>query len=210
VKPSVLTRWREAAPAGTLGLVAPFVLTHRKAPHAARLWAHDATSGDFRPSAPGAEALAALRGAVETVGAGCAVFRSPESFSASAANRDQLRAFFGEVATVEAVGASRVWIPGGLWDVRTAVTLAEELGVTCAFDPLVREPGAPLEIYFDLEASSLYLRIENAGRSGTVRNEALEDLAALLEHYENIPRTVAFASPQRWNDARNLKKLLDG
>jgi hypothetical protein len=36
----------------------------------------------------------------------------------------------------------------------------------------------------------------------------MEDLAMLIEHYEDLPLTIAFASPDRWNDARNLKKLV--
>lgn len=133
------------------------------------------------------------------------VFRSPESFSPSAGNRDALRKFFTEIATFE---QERVWIPGGLWNVPTAVKLAGELGVTVAIDPLVREPGNPLESLFELEVSALYLRIEG-GRSGPIRSDAMEDLAALVEAYEDLPITVAFASPERWADARNLKKLFE-
>jgi hypothetical protein len=102
-----------------------------------------------------------------------------------------------------------VWVPGGLWDVRTAAKLAAELDVVVSFDPLVRAPDEPPEIHYDLDVSALYLRVEGAGRSGPIRNEKLEDLAALLEHYEDLQLTVAFASPERWQDARNLKKLLD-
>jgi hypothetical protein len=62
----------------------------------------------------------------------------------------------------------------------------------------------------DLEASSLYVRIESTGRAGMIRNERLEDLAALVESYEHLPITVAFNSPERWQDARNFVKLLNG
>lgn len=140
----------------------------------------------------------------------CVVFRSPENFSPSAANRDQLKAFFAELATPEAIGTQRVWVPGGLWEARTAVKLANELGVTCAIDPLVHEPGEPVDPYEDLEAESLYLRLEGAGRAGMIRNERLEDLAALVESYEDRELTIAFASPERWQDARNFVKLLNG
>jgi uncharacterized protein YecE (DUF72 family) len=208
VKPNVLGKWAQLAPAGALGLVAPFPLTHRKPPSAARLWEHDASSGDFRTGDPARSALSAFAEALGTVRAGCAVFRSPATFSPSAANRDLLRAFFGELATAEAVGAERVWVPGGLWDARAAVKLATELGVTCAIDPLVREPGEPPEVHYDLEASALYLRVEGVGRAGPIRTEKLEDLAALVEHYEDLSLTIAFASPERWHDAKNLRKLL--
>ncbi len=136
------------------------------------------------------------------------VFRSPDAFSASAANRDQLKRFFAELATPETLGTNRVWAPGGLWDIRTAAKVATELGVTLAFDPLVRDPSQPPEIYDDLEVTSLYFRIDNAGRAGMIRNERLEDLVVLLEHYEAIPLTIALASSERWQDARNFKKLL--
>jgi len=31
-----------------------------------------------------------------------------------------------------------------------------------------------------------------------------------MEDYEDLSATVAFASPERWNDARNLLKILRG
>ena len=212
LKPSALARWAEVAPRGAIGLVAPSVMTHRKAPAAAKPWARDQASGDFRVGGPAREVLAPLRAAVDALGARCVVFRSSDDLSPSTANRAQLQQFFHELATAEAIGCERVWIPGGLWEPVAAVKLAGELGVTCAIDPLVREPGTPPEIYEDLEASALYLRVENAGRSGPLRTDRLEELAALIEHHsdQQLPLVVAFASPERWQDARKLKKLLDG
>ncbi|HEX3651909.1 MAG TPA: DUF72 domain-containing protein [Rhizomicrobium sp.] len=210
LKAAAIARWQELAPAGALGLVAPWVLTHRKPPRPDRLWHHDATVGDFRDSVHGRSALAAFSGAVTALSASLAIFPSPPLFAPSTANRDQLRRFFAEVATREAVGADRVWIPDGLWEPRAAVGFAGEMGVTCAIDPLVRDPNQPAEVYEDLDAPALYFRVSGLGRSGAIRAEALEDLAALLEHYENIELTVAFASPTRWQDARNFKKLLEG
>lgn len=154
--------------------------------------------------------LAPLREAVTAVNARCIVFRSAETFSPSAANRDQLRRFFAELATPDAIGTERVWVPGGLWEPRAAVAFANELEVTCALDPLVRAPGELDDPYEGLESASLYFRIEGAGRAGTIRNERLEDLAALLEGYEDRSVTVVFASPERWADARNFKKVLGG
>lgn len=210
LKPGVLAKWAELAPPGSLGLVAPWVLTHRKAPRAAKLWLHDPTVGDFRDSAPGRAALAQFATALQQTRAGFAVFQSPPVFAASAANRDQLARFFGEIATEEVLGVPRVWIPDGIWDVRTAMTFAKELGVLCAFDPLVRDPGAPPEVHYDYDVTALYLRITGLGRSGPIRSERMDDLVALLEHYEGVPATIAFDSPARWQDARNLKKTLEG
>jgi hypothetical protein len=198
------------APPGSIGLVAPFVLTHRQPPKASRLWAHDATSGDFRDSAPGRAALLQLRDAVETLKPAHVIFRSPPLFAPSAANRAQLQKFFSEVATEPSIGASRVWVPDGLWEPLVAAKFATELGVIAAFDPLVRDPNAPPEIYDDLDNPALYFRIGGLGRSGTIRSERMEDLVMLIEHYKDRPTTIAFESPARWADARNLKKLLSG
>jgi len=139
------------------------------------------------------------------------VFRSPALCGPSVANRDQLKRFFAELATVDAVGgAARVWLPDGLWEPRAAVRFAGEIGVTCALDPLIHDPSTPGELYEDLEASSLYFRVDGLGRAGPIRTEQLEDLAALVEHYQDIDLTIAFSSPARWQDARNFKKLLAG
>ncbi len=210
LKPSALARWVEIAPKGAIGLAAPSVLTHRNPPKTAKGWPADASSGDFRDSPPGRVAIAALREAVDALAARCVVFRSPPLFAPSAANRDQLKRFFDEVATADAIGCERVWLPDGLWEVRTALKVATELGVICALDPLVREPGMPPEIHYDLEADALYFRVEGLGRTGKLSSERLDDLVMLIEHYEdaNVDLTIAFASPERWNDAKNLKKRI--
>ncbi|MDX2088525.1 MAG: DUF72 domain-containing protein [Kofleriaceae bacterium] len=210
LKPSALASWAAIAPKGSLALVAPYVLTHRKPPKAAKLWPSDPTTGDFRDSAPGRVALAQLRAAVDQLGASHVVFKSPPLFAASAANRDTLKKFFGEIATEETVGAPRVWVPDGLWDLRTAIAFAAEIDVICAWDPLVRDPGQPPEVHYDLDVSELYLRIAGLGRTGPLRSERQDDLLMLLESYEDAPATIAFESPERWKDARNLKKSLEG
>lgn len=208
LKAATVTRWKALAAPGTLGLVAPWVLTHRKPPRADRLWDHDATVGDFRDSVPGRSALTKFRAAVTELAASHAIFPSPALFAPSTAHREQLRKFFTEIATEEAVGAARVWIPDGLWEPRAAVGFATEIGVTCAIDPLVYDPAQPSEIYENLGAPALYFRIIGLGRSGPIRSEKLDDLAALVEHYQDTELTVAFGSPARWQDARNFKKLL--
>jgi hypothetical protein len=210
LKPGSLAKWKDFAPAGSIGLVAPFVLTHRTAPKSAKPWDHDASTGDFRDSALGRAALAQLAEGVKTLSASFAIFKSPPLFAPSQVNRERLAKFFGEVATAEAVGTKRVWVPDGLWETRSAVKLASELGVLCAFDPLVRAPEDPPEIYYELAIDELYLRITGLGRSGPIRTEKQEDLIALLMEYAGRPTTICFESPQRWADARNLKKLLEG
>ncbi len=209
VKPAIIAKWKASIPAKSIGLVAPWVLTDRVAPKAPRVWDHDATVAEFRDSEPARAALAAYKSALTELDAACAVFRSPSLFAASAANRATLTKFFSEIATVETLGVPVVWIPDGLWDFRTAITFASELKIQCAFDPMVREPGQPPEIYYDLEVDALYFRISGLGRAGAIRSEHQEDLAMLIESYGSLPVTVAFDSPQRWQDARNFRKLLN-
>src|SRR3569623_847191 len=79
----------------------------------------------------------------------------------------------------------------------------------CAVDPMVREPGEPAEGHYDLDADSLYLRIESAGRSGAMRPEKLDELADLVASYEDRELTVVFASSDRWSAARNFDQLND-
>src|SRR5688572_17132274 len=67
LKPGSLAKWKGFAPAQAIGLVAPFVLTHRQAPSGAKLWDHDATTGDFRDSPLARAALDQLRDAVKVV-----------------------------------------------------------------------------------------------------------------------------------------------
>lgn len=208
-KPSAITKWAETAPAGSLGLVAPFVLTHRTPPATqGPQWPFDASTGEFRDSPLSRSAVGPLASAANQVAARAVVFKSPALFSPSAANRAALQAFFHDVVPAETFGCERVWLPGGLWEVQAAVKFAAELGVTLAFDPTVRAPQEPPEIYYDLDVSSLYFRVENAGRAGAMRQESMEELAVLIEHYAGTPITVAFASSERWTDARNLTKLL--
>ena len=215
LNPGSLGKWKPRqdgafAPAGSIGLVAPWVTTHRQPPKAAKLWDHDATVGDFRDSALSRAALATFRDAAKSIDASFAIFKSPPLFAPSQANRERLAKFFGEIATEETVGAKRVWVPDGLWETRAAVKLATELGVLCAFDPLVLAPEDPPEIHYGLDVSELYLRITGLGRTGPIRSEKQEDLIALLVEYAGVPATIVFESPSRWADARNLKKLLEG
>lgn len=208
VKPSVIAKWKAIVPPQSIGLVAPWVLTDKTPPKAPRVWDHDATVSGFRDSGPARAALTAYQSALVELEAACAVFRSPTLFAPSAANRELLTRFFAEVVPPESLDVPVVWIPDGLWEPLAAIAFAAELGITCAFDPNVREPGQPPEIYYDLEVESLYFRISGLGRVGAIRSERQEDLAMLIESYGSLPVTVAFDSPQRWQDARNFKKLV--
>ncbi|MEZ4367836.1 MAG: DUF72 domain-containing protein [Kofleriaceae bacterium] len=208
VKPGTLARWASSAPAGSLGLVAPWVTTHREAPTRVQAsWTADAGSGEFRDSPAVRVAVDALAQAATTVAAPVVMFQSPPMLSPSASNRDRLRAFFAEVAPAERFGgARRVWVPSGLWTPLTAVTFAGELGVVCTVDPLLDDPDLPLERMVALPAESLYLRPLGMGRAGALSADRLDTLAEIADAYADV--IVAFATAQRFRDATSFAKLM--
>ena len=206
-KASVVNRWKTEAPANSLAIAAPWVVSHRKAPLGAKGWASDATSGEFRDSPAVRTALAELSQICGQLSPWAVVFTSPALFSPSTFNREKLRQFFAEVAPAELfAGAKRVWVPDGLWEPLSAVRFASELGVTCAIDPLVQIPGMPPDLHLHYETSDLYFRILAIGRNRGLREDdfiSLEELSAIYEDADFI-----FATMERWKDAKNSLQRL--
>jgi uncharacterized protein YecE (DUF72 family) len=204
VKTATMSRWKAAAPPRSLGLVAPWPITHRKPPVGPRGWSSDAYSGEFRDGAAARESVAALAAAAHRLEVAAVVFQSPPDLSTSAATRDNLKKFFTEIAPAETFsGAERVWIPGGLWEPEAALVLAAELGVIASIDPFVTDPERVLP---PLPAST-YLRPSGLGRSGALSADRLDELRELLVGVETA--IVAFATGERLKDAVNFAKLLE-
>lgn len=183
VKPSVLARWRAAAPGpGAFALVAPPIVANPL----------DVERG-----------IDALVAAASTLEASVVVFRTPPSFSPSAANRDLLRRFFTEIAAD--LGGERVWHPDGLWDTRTAAKLATELGVTLAVDPLVRDQTRePPEFYATLEVPKLYMRVSGIGRGARkLASSQLEEIELVASVYERT--WIVFATTDALGDATRFR-----
>ena len=210
VKASTLTKWATTAPERSLGLMAPSVLTDRNgASKIQGAWTVDAGSGDFRDSPAARAALEQFAAAAITVKAAAVIFSSPEMMSPSASNREQIKKFFTELAPAEKFGgASRVWIPSGLWTPLTAATFAADLGLVCAVDPLIQDPDMPIEAYAALPGDSVYYRPTGLGRSGPLSADRLDELVTLMGVRENA--TVAFATSERFRDATNLVKTILG
>lgn len=175
-RPSVLAKWRAAAPGpGAFALVAP----------------------------PIGSDLATFHEAAKVLDAGVLLFHTPPSFTPSAANRDRLRRFFTE--EVPPGDAVRVWHPEGLWDLRTAVKLASELGVAFGCDPLIRDQTRdPPELYATLGIPDVYFRVTGLGRgTRTLPSSQLEEIAMILEFYERA--WVVFATVDSIADATRFK-----
>jgi uncharacterized protein YecE (DUF72 family) len=205
VKTATMSRWRAAAPPRSLGLVAPWPITHRKPPAGPRGWTSDAWSGDFRDGPAAREALAALAASAIRLEAAAVIFQSPADLSTSAATREHLTQFFTELAPASAFGgATRVWIPGGLWEPAAALAMAEKLEVVCAVDPFVTDPEHPLPPL----PSATYLRPTGLGRTGVLSADRLDELSQLIAGADSA--MVAFATGERLKDALNLAKLVGG
>jgi uncharacterized protein YecE (DUF72 family) len=204
-----LTKWAEACPAGTVGLLAPWVITHAESPlRSSTGWQQAKAGGEFRDSGATRSALKTLAEAADVARARAVIFQSPPALSASAHNRDVLRRFFTELAPASMFeGRQRVWVPSGLWDTLTAVTFAGELGVVCAIDPLIDDPDLPIERMADLPAESIYMRPVGMGRAGTFSADRLDQLSMLIDCFADV--TVAFATSERFKDAQNLTRLRD-
>jgi uncharacterized protein YecE (DUF72 family) len=212
VKAATWKKWC-TSPAGALGLVAPLVITHSSGKggptHAFTVPREPTAWGDLRDTPTVREHVDLLARAAAEAKASAVVFHTPPSFSPSQSNRDTIRRFFRETAPAEKLGAAvRVWRPDGLWEPRTAVALAAELGIVCALDPLILDPGGtPPEFYDDLPGDSVYFRVSGLGRpSRKLPEHEVERLIELIARFERA--WVVFATAERFRDARGLLQMI--
>lgn len=205
MKPATLVKWKATVPPRSIGLHAPWVITHRKNPSGNTERKADAGSGEFRDSPVVQEALNELASSAEAIDAWSVIFPSPPLFSPSQANRDRLRTFFNEIATAERfAGRTRVWLPDALWEPVAAVRFASELGVLCAVDPLVKDLAYRPGVFSELDTDHAYLRVLGLGRTGPLRQDNQDELAGIAGSYKSA--TVIFATAERWKDAKNFKR----
>jgi uncharacterized protein YecE (DUF72 family) len=138
------------------------------------------------------------------------VYKTPASFSPSAANQDRMRRYFNEIASTEAFGSTlRVWEPDGLWEPEGIAKIAEELGLRVAIDPLAQDP---LEEYQSFVAEQMargkaYLRIHGLGISRRRFDPyQLEMLAEMLQEVDQA--WVVFAHPGKYPDALAMARAV--
>jgi uncharacterized protein YecE (DUF72 family) len=212
VKPATWKKWCTSPP-GALGLVAPVVITHPSGksapPHTFTVPREPHAWGELRDTPAVREHVDLLARVAAEAKASAVVFHTPASFSPSQTNRDAVRRFFNETAPAEKLGAAvRVWRPDGLWEPPTAVALAAELGIVCALDPLILDPGGtPAEFYDDLPGDAVYFRVSGMGRpSRKLPEHELERLVELIARFERA--WVVFATAERFRDARGLLQLI--
>jgi hypothetical protein len=164
-------------------------------------------AGELRDAPATRAALAELGKLCAELSPWAVVFHSPPLFSPSTGNRERLRQFFAEVAPAELFGgAQRVWVPDGLWESLAAVRFATELGITCAIDPLVQIPGAPLDLHLHYEVEQIYFRINAIGRTRGLREDDLISVEELSMVYPEA--AFILATMERWKDAKNVLQRL--
>lgn len=203
-KSAAQTKWM-AVPQSVV-LQAPWVLTHRTAPKNSR-WTADDGSGEFRDS-PAARAAAADIGKLAQASSAFAVvFVSPALWAPSAHNRELLRRFFAEVAPESLFGnVRRVWVPGGLWDPMSAVSLGEQCEVGTAVDPLALDHQRVSETFSALPTAHAVFRPTGAVRA--LSRDRLEEIALHAGAYAQC--TITFATGERLRDASSYARQFGG
>lgn len=137
------------------------------------------------------------------------VFRSGDLFSPSASNRDYIKSFFKNIADSKVLASQPVWIPGGLWDLETAMKLVEELDVVLAFDPLANDAlGENIDVHARLLVGKpAYLRIGQLGHTRSrFEPQQLEELAERLQFVDKA--WVIFHHKGKFSDSVSFQKLL--
>jgi uncharacterized protein YecE (DUF72 family) len=186
--PKAMRRWRREAPdSAGFALVAPASI--------------------FEPRELGERALTRLRDAVAALSPEVLVLQPSLEHSPSQSNRDRLRDLAGADLAPE---AELVFAPTGLWDPEICATLADELDLAVAIDPLasdVQDRLRPLWMR-ELTRGVAYLRLERLA-SARRRFDDYE-LDALVEMVEGLDRGwVIFGHEERLRDSRRLRQRLE-
>lgn len=212
---SVLRRWHAtAADTGSErgtdaghGLVALSAITD---PNAAADASAAGSTGHFRDTAAVRQATEVVATAARELSAEVVLFRTPASFTPSTTNRQAMQRYFSETAPAGKFGDAVVaWEPQGLWELEDAVSVAEELGLVCACDPLALDPTRPEWTPADaLPRGAAYFRVTGLGRPRRALDETtLESLLLQAEEFDRC--WLVFATLDKNADARNCQRLLD-
>ena len=187
--PKAVRAWRSKSPADArFSLLASAELTGAKS---------------FPTDETGLELTQVLADACETLAAEALVFRTPPAFSPSASNRTRMEKYFGEVATSERFGSTRmVWEPSGLWEPKAISAVAESLNLLVAIDPLAKDPLDEQAAFVaeQMARGPAYLRIHGMGISR--RRFEPYQLEMLVEMLEALEKSwVIFAHQGKYPDA---------
>jgi uncharacterized protein YecE (DUF72 family) len=177
-----IRRWRREAPKGfKFALLAP----------------REIGQEGFRDGKVTESALKSLSEVGKELLATTAVFVAPPEFTGSRGNRAALKDFLqGVRKKFERV----VWEPPIAWDADDADTLATEVGVVAARDPLAHGTSSVPVAYYRLPGP--------AGHKSRYEDPAIEKLAELARVAKNKDATYVFTNVDMFADAKRFKKAI--
>ncbi|MEZ4380239.1 MAG: hypothetical protein R3A79_02750 [Nannocystaceae bacterium] len=128
------------------------------------------------------------------------VLRTPASFTPSSLYRQRLREFAAE-RVVE--GFELVWEAEGLWEPKTTLPVARELGLTTII-PAVDGTGRP----FKGSLERRWLRVDGAGATTRMRPALAEALLLAIDERDE-PATILFGGPRGYANLRAFAKTVE-
>jgi uncharacterized protein YecE (DUF72 family) len=175
-------------------LVAWQVITHPRRDHDRGTRSdipEHAAVGHFERSRWTDEAWDRMDALARAVRAPAIVFRTPASFTPTAAHTQRLENF---VAHADRPGLELAWEWTGTWRPEQALGVCERLGLLPVIDPIANDVP---------DAEVVYLRVTR--KRGSTSETALARLADRVRGRDGF---LVFDGPASWEDARRLVKML--
>lgn len=203
---STAQRWRSEAPDSFRFTVKAWqLITHEASSPTYRRLSEDLTDaekkrvGSFRTNEVTLRGWRTTRKIAEALDADGVLFQTPKSFEAEATNRERLRRFVSEI---DSAGLDLYFEPRGeSWTDEVLVPLLEELDLTHAVDPFIRDPLGTGPGYFRLHGRPAY------AYSYAYTDEDLDELLEYLP--EDRPAFVFFNNAAMTEDARRTIERLE-
>ena len=201
---ATLEKWRAEAPPGfTFVLKAWQVITHSAtSPTYRRLKSHIAESdksgcGSFHDSSIVQEAWDKTFDCAVALRASGILFQCPASFTPSAENQRNIRAFFSRIKRPQ--GTRLFWEPRGEWDPALIRSLCNDCDLGHVVDPFVNESVTPSEIYFRLHGKT--------GWRYTYSQTELKEIVKRITTYRKAK--IFFNNVSMISDAQRFKILVE-
>ena len=154
------------------------------------------SAGPLRMDAPTLAARDAIIDAAERLGARAQVLPTPAALTPGPRSRELLARYVEALPEVE--GRHLVWAPKGAWELEDRITVAAELGLVCAFDPM-HEPRPP--------GSIVYAQLQALGYQTGFSEATLEDVVEVVGSAPFDEAYVSIDSPRSFKQAVQLQQL---
>jgi len=166
--------------------------------------------GSFRPTDEVFAAWQITAAAGRALGAKVVVFQCSASFTPSAANKANLRAFFRAIERADFIFA---WEPRGEWQPKEIQRVCEELGLIDCVDPFLRIPTYGEILYFRLHGKKGYrYRYTDEDlawlREFLVRSGAIHCASPSVMNHATTSGYCLFNNLSMWEDAQRFLGLL--